>query len=148
MTNVTTLAIGGTVNTSFGQKTPQTISHEIDIATAVTKGLATTEHVVVINIPAHTHVQVYNATVVNALSLGAGARIDIGDSTSDTRFVNNATILTAGTNLTLALGEAYYATANTLRLKVTGGTIASGLIRFTIGLVDCTRNTAAVAPAL
>ena len=148
MTNVTTLAIGGTVNTSFGQKTPQTVSHEIDIATAVSRGLATTEYVVAINIPAHTHLQLYNATVVNALSLGAGARIDIGDSADDDRFVTNATTLTAGTNLTLAVGERYYATADTLRIKVTGGTIASGLIRFTIGLVDCTRNPAATAPTL
>jgi hypothetical protein len=148
MTNVTNLAIGGTVNTSFGQKTPQVVSHEIDIATAIANGLNTTEFVVVLNIPAHTHVQLYNATVVNALSLGSGARIDIGDSGSATRFVNNATTLTAGTNLTLAASERYYATADTLRLTVTGATLASGLLRFTIGLVDCTRNAAAVAPTL
>jgi hypothetical protein len=148
MANVTTLAIGGTTNTSYGQTGLEVIKHEIDIKEAVDAGLATTEYVVALNIPANTHLYVYQANVVNALSLGAGARIDIGDSGSATRFVNNATTLTAGTNLTLAAGQFFYGTANTVRITVTGGTIASGKIRLVFGLVNCQRVEATGSPGL
>lgn len=148
MANVTTLAIGGTVNTAYGQTGLEIVKHEIDIAEAVSAGLATTDYVVAINIPANTHLYVYQANVVDALSLGAGARIDIGDSADDDRFVTNATTLTAGTNLTLAAGQFFYGTANTIRVKVTGGTIASGKLRFVFGLVDCSRVEATGSPDL
>lgn len=144
MSNVTTLAKGGTSGVAGETIGIRRWTHEIDIADAVAAGLATTEYVVVVNIPADTYFTLEQVEVVTALSLGAGARIDIGDSADDDEFVSNATTLTAGTNLTLAKvngssGNVYTA-ADTLRLKVTGGTIASGLLRFAGTIMPTGRN--------
>lgn len=135
MANVTTLAMGGTTNVAVGNSVGSNLmKFEVDIAEAVTAGLATTEYVVVVNIPADTYFQLRQVEVVETLSLGAGARIDIGDSVDDDEFVTNATTLTAGTNLTLLKSNLSNGdvtpTAETLRLKVTGGTIATGKLRF------------------
>ena len=149
MANVTTLAKGGTANTGISSKAPQIVTHEVNIASAVTAGLATTEYVVVTNIPADTYFRLLQVEVVTALSLGAGARIDLGDSADDDEFVSNATTLTAGTNLTLLKGDGssgdVYTAADTLRLKVTGGTIASGVLRFVWLQADTSRNAMAVS---
>lgn len=147
MANVTTLASGGTTGVGpIGTVSPRRWTHEIDIADFVAAGGLTTEYAVVVNIPADTYFTLEQVEVVDALSLGAGARIDIGDSADDDEFVSNATTLTAGTNLTLlkvngSSGNVYTA-ADTLRLKITGGTIASGKLRFA-GLI---MSTARIAP--
>lgn len=144
MANVTTLAKGSTSGVAGETIGIKRWTHEIDIADAVTAGLATTEYVVVVNIPADTYFTLEQVEVVTALSLGAGARIDIGDSADDDEFVSNASTLTAGTNLTLlkvngSSGNVYTA-ADTLRLKVTGGTIASGKLRFVGTIMSTERN--------
>lgn len=146
MSTVTTLAKGGTSGVAGETITVRRWEHEIDIASAVTAGLATTDYVVVVNIPANTYFTVEQVEVVTALSLGAGARIDLGDSGSATVFVNNATTLTAGTDLTIASrtgnasNGAVYTSADTLRCKVTGGTIASGKLRFVGTIMSAARN--------
>jgi len=145
MANVTTLASGGTTGVGpLGLIAPRRWTHEIDIADFVTAGGLTTEYAVVINIPVDTYFTLEQVEVVTALSLGAGARIDIGDSADDDEFVSNATTLTAGTNLTLikvngSSGNVYTA-ADTLRLKITGGTIASGVLRFAGIIMSTARN--------
>jgi len=149
MSNVTTLKIGGDSNVATGAVSGmEYFFHEIDIAEAVTAGLATTEYVEVVGLPADSFLDLKQVEVVEALSLGAGARIDLGDSGDDDRFVTNATTLTAGTNLTLAVTSRAYSAADSLRLKVTGGTIATGKIRFVFGLLDTARVEAGDAPTL
>lgn len=135
MANVSTLKKGGSTNVGIGNGySPVLVHHEIDIAAAVAAGLLTTEYVVVQSLPADTYFRLLQVEVVDTLSLGAGARIDVGDSDDDDEFVSNATTLTAGTNLTLLKGDGslgdVYTAAKELRLKVTGGTIASGKLRF------------------
>lgn len=148
MSNVTTLAAGGTSGIAKGAVAPVIVKHEIDIADAVAAGLATTEYVVVTNIPADTYFRLLQAEVVDAVVLGSGARIDLGDSADPDEFVSNASTLTAGTNLTLIKGDGssgdVYTAADTLRLTVTGAGIVSGKIRFVWMMADTTRN----APAL
>jgi hypothetical protein len=148
MANVTKLAIGGTTNVAFPMTINNIIKHEIDIAEAVAAGLLTTEKVRITSLPEDTFLTLYQVEVINALSLGAGARIDIGDSSSDTLFVNNATTLTAGTNLTIATQAKLYTAADNLQLKVTGGTLATGRLRFVFGVIDTTRAKAGTSPAL
>jgi len=144
MANVTSLALGSTVGVAGETIGIQRWEHEISIAALVTAGLLTTEYAVVLNVPADTYLTLEQVEVVDALSLGAGARIDIGDSADDDEFVSNATTLTAGTNLTLikvngSSGNVYTA-ADTIRLKVTGGTIASGKLRFAGTIMSTARN--------
>ena len=147
MANVTTLKLGGATNVGTGFISGfEYFVHEIDIADAVAAGLATTEYVEVVSLPADTVLDVVQVEVVTSLSLGAGARIDLGDSIDDDEFVTNATTLTAGTNLTLAATRFVYSAADSLRLKVTGGTIASGKIRFVFGLLDTSRIEAGTSP--
>jgi hypothetical protein len=149
MANVTSLAKGGTANSPATNRAPNIVTHEVNIASAVAAGLATTEYVVVTNIPADTYFRLLQVEVVTSLSLGAGARIDLGDSADDDEFVSNATTLTAGTNLTLLKGDGssgdVYTAADTLRLKVTGGTLASGILRFVWLQGDTARNALAVS---
>lgn len=137
MANVTTLAKGGTgVAALANAEFPVIIKHEVDVAEAVAAGLATTEYVVVTNIPADTYFRLLQVEVVETVSLGGSARLDLGDSADDDEFVSNATTYTAGTNLTLLKGDGssgdVYTAADTLRLKVTGLGVASatGKIRF------------------
>lgn len=144
MANVTTLAAGGSTGVAISKgKFKQ---HEIDIADFVSAGGATTNYAVVVNIPADSYFRLHQAEVVTALSLGGSARIDIGDSADDDEFVSNATTLTAGTNLTLLKNDgssgSVYGAADTLRLKITGDAVATGVIRFVYEL----DSTARVAP--
>lgn len=151
MANVTTLAKGGTANTGISSKTPQIITHEIDLAAAVAAGLATTQYVVVTNIPADTYFRLLQAEVVQTVSLGGSARLDLGDSADPDEFVSNATTYTAGTNLTILKGDGssgdVYTAADTLRLLVTGDAVgsATGKIRFVWLQGDTSRNAMAVS---
>lgn len=147
MANVTNLK-KGSGNVLVSSAAPEVIKHEIDIADAVREGLATTEYVTVLDLPADTYIQIKQIEIVESLSLGAGARIDVGDSTDDDEFVTNATTLTAGTNLTLTADvEKTLTSADEIRLKVTGGTIASGIIRFVVEAQDLSRVAPSKEPA-
>lgn len=147
MANVTTKAAGGTGTVSAGHYGEGLFFKEFDIATDfVAQGGLTTEYAVLLNIPKDTYFQIFQVEIITSLSLGAGARIDLGDSASATSYVNNATTLTAGTDLTLASGISgvVYTAADTLRLKITGGTIATGKLRVAGRLLDVSR----IAPAV
>jgi hypothetical protein len=150
MANVTTKAAGGTSTVSTGHYGEGLVFKEFDIATDyVAQGGLTTEYAVIANIPADTFFELLQVEVITALALGAGARIDLGDSADDDEFVSNASTLTAGTNLTILKTDgssgAVYTAADTLRLKVTGGTIATGKLRFVFRMLDTTRLAPAVS---
>ena len=71
--------------------------------------------------------------------------MDIGDAGNDDLYVSNATTLTADTELTItSTNRKAYKAAGSIRLKVTGGTIASGKIGFTalIGKIPLVANAA------
>jgi len=147
MANVTTLSAGSNNSLAIGTSVPKTYKFEVDIADAVTAGLLTTEYVTVFTFPADTYLEILNIEVTTACSLGAGARIDVGDTTDDDEFVTNATTLTAGTNLTLTADSVKtLVAADEIRLKVTGGTIASGVISFVVRATDISPRLNAKAP--
>lgn len=143
MADITSLAAGGTSGVAGGDL----LYHEIDIADFVTAGGTTTQTARVVYIPADSFFELHQVEVVTALSLGAGARIDVGDSADDDEFVTNASTLTAGTNLTLLKNAGtpgtVYTAADELNVKITGGTIASGVLRFVYTLRSTERNAIA-----
>jgi len=145
MTNISTLKKGGSTAVSNGNGfSPVIVHHEIDIAVAVAAGLLTTEYVVVASLPANTAFRMLQIECVDTIVLGSGARIDVGDSTTATQFVSNASTLTTGTDLTLAsqIGATeVYTSASEIRMKVTGGSLASttGKIRFVWQQADTSR---------
>jgi len=147
MANVTSLVAGSGTGISAGVRNIRTVRHSIDIADAVTEGLLTTEYVTVFSFPADTYYKVLAVEVVEACSLGAGARLDVGDADDDDEYVTNATTLTAGTKLTLTADtEKLQDAASEIRLKVTGGTIASGVVSFILLVGDISPNVNAAFP--
>ena len=129
MANVTNLSAGSNSSLAVGSSELKIYRHTIDFADAVAEGLATTEYVTVFTFPADTYYEILAVEVIDALSLGAGARIDLGDAGDDDEYVTNATTLTAGTRLTLTADtKKLQNAASEIRLKVTGATIASGVI--------------------
>lgn len=152
MTVRTNRAKGPSATTSVGlgaDRLPafHTIHYEIDMANValdVTAGtFVSADQYVAIALPAFTSIVGLQAICVTALSLGAGARIDIGDSSAATTFVNNATTLTASTVLTQAVTTnplKFYSAGDQLLIKITGATIASGILRLVIQVGDMTRN--------
>jgi len=148
MANVTTLSAGSNSALSKGLRTVNVYEHTIDIADAVAEGLLTTEYVTVFSFPADTWYKILAIEVVDALSLGGSARIDVGDADDFDEYVTNATTLTAGTRLTLtADNEKYQNSAAEIRLKVTGDAIASGTISFVVLAADTSSNANASYPA-
>lgn len=146
MATITTLAQGrATTNIAVGPFQPQVVKHELKLADIVTAGLVTTDKVVYFNVPAGTLVEDMQVQIVDAaLSLGSGPRVDVGDSSADTTYVNNASTLTNNLYLTVATASKFYSAADTIFVKITGGTIAStGTIRIVAKLSDYTRNTPA-----
>lgn len=147
MSDVTTLAIGGTANVGTGFGTIEYFVHEIDLAEAVAAGLATTDQVTIVNVPADTYVDFRQAEVVTALG-DTVTRVDIGDAAADTTFVENATTVTAGTNFTLAVNGKQYAAADAIKLKITGSSIDSGIVRVVFGMLDTSRIAVGDSPDL
>lgn len=154
MANVTTLALGGASTGTIGSQAPgpQKWTHEIDVAEAVAAGLATTNYVVAVNIPADTYFTLEQVEVVEALVLGGTDRVDIGDSADDDEFVSNATTYTAGTNFTLLKNNGssgnVYTAADTLRVKFTGAALTSGKLRLAGFICNMARAARAEAPDL
>jgi len=152
MANITTLAQGGNDIAAGGaaKQGLRFLKAEFDIADFTAAGGVTTDTATIWNVPADTYFELIQAEVVTAFSLGAGARIDIGDESDDDEFVTNATTLTAGTNLTLAketfTGGKVISAADSLRVKVTGGTIASGVLRLVAVVGDAQRKAIATSP--
>ena len=148
MATITTLSRGGDTTVPAGQLQSTVLKLDfVDlIADFTDAGGVTTDSVKIMDIPADTFVEVLAIEVIGAsISLGAGARIDVGDTGSATRYVSNASTVTNGTNLTIALIPYLYTAADTLLVKITGGTIADGGgLRFVLRLTDLTR----VAPAV
>lgn len=150
MANVTNQKIGGTVNIGTGLTNIQVVKAEIDIAAAVADGLATTQLVQILSVPADTYVEVLQVENATALSLGTSPDVELGDTGDDDRFVATHSTLTAGSNHTIAAaGAGYlYTAADTISAKITGGTLASGTIRYVFRLTDCSRQQNAAAPTL
>lgn len=143
MSNVTSLRQGAATTNSTGKDLkPNILKHEINIADAVTAGLANAEYIEVWGFPAGTVLRDIRAQIVTNFSLGAGARLDLGDAANASAYVNNATTLTADTWLTQVSNSvpAFYSSAGSIRLKVTGGTIATGKIRLVATVEDYTRK--------
>lgn len=147
MANVTTFAKGGSAGSSVGNREIKLMTHELDIADFVTAGGATTNLFRVVTIPADTYFRLLQVEVVTTVSLGASARLDLGDSADDDEFVSNATTYTAGTNLTLLKGDGssgdVYTAADHISLKVTGLTLGTGKLRFVWLQGDTQRNAPA-----
>lgn len=81
-----------------------------------------------------------------ALTLSGTPSVSVGDSTSNTLYVNAASTFTANLALTQAITTNplnVYTAANYLTITLTGGSTfpGTGLINFTIGLVDCTSDS-------
>lgn len=140
MANVTTLAKGGTSGSAAYDAPLKVQKLEMDIAKLVAAGLLTTEYAVALNIPANSVLYVWAVRNATALSMGSSPAISVGDSSSATLFVNAASTLTADTNHTVATASKTYSTANTLRLTLTGGTLASGSIEIVYSLIPLGRN--------
>lgn len=132
MANVTSLATLGTSDGSAGSKTVPVLTHTVNIADAVTAGLLTTEQVVMINIPAGSIFKFYG--LVNQTAITGVTRFDLGDSGDDDLYVSNGATFTSGFVYTrtgeaaiasTTLTEKLYTSADTIRLKVTGASLAS-----------------------
>ena len=119
------------------------LKHEIDIASLVAnQNIQNADSVEIFAIPANTVLEDFRAQIITNFSLGAGARLDLGDGANALAYVNNASTLTADTWLTQVSASVpvLYSAAGSLRMKVTGGTIATGKIRFVAKLADYTRK--------
>ena len=137
MANITSLAKGGSATLVKRGR----VQHEISLAEAVTAGLATTEYVKIIDIPAGTHVKINRIRKDTTLG-GTTLTVSAGDSSAVDVFVAASTATTSG-DLTLTttpagVGGKVYATADTLRFYVTCATIANvtGDIQFDVTLTD------------
>jgi hypothetical protein len=153
MATYTAYKKGGATLIGVGQSQPQlVIKHEIDLAKVIAGSnnqpaiaLASNDKLTIMTIPALFQLDSLQAICQTALVLGSSPAISVGDSSSDTIFVNAASTLTAGTILTQAVTTnplKTYATADALNLKVTGGSAATatGIIRFVIRGTDLSRD--------
>lgn len=147
MANVTTLKKGGTG--VFAAHKPEIVKVELDIAEAVALGLATTNLVSLLSVPAETLVRVLSVENVTAVS-GTTIDLELGDTGDDDRFVASQTSGTAGANHTItASGAGYlYTAADTISAKITSDALATGIIRYVFEVTNTGRNANAVAPSL
>lgn len=145
MASVTTKKLGGSTGIARAQRNVDVITWEVDIAQFVANGGLTTEYWEIMTIPANTFLEVLQVENVTALSMGAGPAVSLGDAGSATRYVNAASTLTAGTDHTIATASLLYTSAGSLRLTLTGGTLASGIVRGVIRLTDTSRNARATS---
>jgi hypothetical protein len=153
MTNISTLAAGGTSGSAIGSVGPRKVTHEInlaDLASTVTTG----GYAVVASIPAGTYFRLLAAQIVTTLAVDAATqRIDLGDTDDDDEFVSNHSTATAGTYMTLLKGDGslgdVYTSAKEIRMKLTGDKLAggtanaTGIVRFVWLQMDASRNAAA-----
>ena len=142
MTTFTTYRAGSATNVTYGKNNVQVIKPEIRMTDVVTAGAATGDKFTVITIPADTYVEIMDVEAVDA-TLGGVTRVDLGDSSSDTLFINNGATFTAGFNYTIATVGKLYTSADALNLKLTGTFTAAGVVRFVIRLTDCSRDAPA-----
>lgn len=141
MANVTSLATQGTANGAAGSKSVPVLTHTVNVADAVTAGLLTTEQVIMINIPAGSIFKFYGLR--NQTAITGVTRVDLGDAADDDLYVTNGATFTSGFVYTrtgesaiaaTTLTEKLYTSADTIRLKLTGATLASAGAG-TIGIV-------------
>lgn len=155
MANVTNQAVGGTTGYGVGvRQGSQLVVAEIDIAAAVADGLATTNQIDVLYVPANSFVEVLQAVNTSALSLGGSPDVEFGDSiiggsSDDDRFVASHSTLTNGSNHTIAAaGAGYlYTLPAILKAKITGDAVASGTVRYVVRITDTNAADPFVAPA-
>jgi hypothetical protein len=149
MANSTGLKRGGATGAAITQYKVPVIKAVVDIADAVADGLTTGGYVAVQTIPAGTRLKIWGVRNATALSLGSGPEIELGDGDDDDLFMATISSETAGVDHALtgdsaisstAKTEKTYTAAGELRLKVTGGTIASGKVQITYSLIDLNNN--------
>jgi hypothetical protein len=143
MATISTLLIGGSVGVPAGHSKSSVVQLDFEdlLTDFIAAGGVTTDSAKLMTIPANTFVEVLHAEVIGAnISLGAGPALSIGDTGSATLYVNAASTVTDGTDLTIATASKLYTAADYLRVTITGGTIAAGGgIRLVVRLTDTTR---------
>lgn len=102
-------------------------------------GMVTTDLMKIQIIPAGTILMYIQATIETALSWGASNRLDIGDSAAATTFVSNYTTTTTGA-VTMAATSKYYDAADYITVKMTGATLATGIVRVIMVLASAVPN--------
>ena len=138
-TGGSTALVGGT--TGLSNKHQPLCIQKIQYNVANFPG-TTGQSIKLMNIPAFTMVAFLEVVIGPvALTLSNTPSVSVGDSTSNTLYVNAASTFTANLALTQAITTNplnIYTAANYLTLTLTAGTIfpGTGLINFTIGLVD------------
>lgn len=145
MAAVTSKKLGGTSGIARASRNISVINWEVKIEDFIANGGATTDYWEIMTIPANTFIEVLQVENATALSMGSGPAISLGDAGSATRYVNAVSTLTAGTDHTIATASLFYGSAGSLRLTLTGGTLASGTIRGVIRLTDTSRNARATS---
>lgn len=146
-TLTTSMTYGGTGQPAKGiGRGRQVLQASCDIANFVAYGGTTTQSVKLANVPANTLVIVHAVWNATALSLGSGPAISVGDSASNTQWVNANSTTTANTYATLANTSKSYTAADALTVTITGGTLASGRVVVFYELLDLTEDIIAVVP--
>lgn len=140
----TLVNIGGTTGLSDKHQKRTVQKFEYDVSTFTG---TTAQSINLIAIPAFTQLDFIQAIVVTSLTLSGTPSISVGDTANTTLFVNGASTLTAGTVLTEATTTnplKFYSALNYIVLTITGSSTfpGTGLIRFVVGLTDCTRDQA------
>lgn len=125
--------------------TQRRIDHEINIATvkAANSGLTTNDKITLFDVPANTLVRIHQIEIKTAGTIAT--RLDVGDNAADTTWVNNATTLTTGTDLTLATTSKFYGAADAVTLKL-GNAATTGVVRIIAEMVDTNQYPRAVPP--
>lgn len=141
MANVTTLKKGGTG--VFAGSEPVIIKYKLNVATAVAAGLATTNLVNILSVPAGTHVKVLSVNTTTAVA-GSTVDVELGDAGDDDRFVATNAGGTGLHTLTASATAGYtYTSAATISAKITSDALATGVIEYVFEV----SNAAYLAPA-
>lgn len=142
MTTFTSLRQGGTTTVALGKTQSQVFKHEFKATDVIALPQVAGDKVVAFTVPANTYVEFLQAEIVDASMTGT-TRIDIGDAAGDTTYVSNASTLTVGTDLTIALVGKFYGSADTIFVKYTTGALTAGNIRLVVRFTDLNRDTIA-----
>lgn len=149
--------IGNTTGIATGTGPLRFLQIEFNVAdfiedefAGVAQNWASPKTIKLMDVDADVYLELMQAEVVTAFSLGAGAELELGDETDDDEMIAAASTLTAGTNLTITKSSLtnglILSAAEDLNLKLTGATVASGLVRFVFKVGEAARIAPAVVP--
>ena len=144
MANVTNQRVGGDTNTMGSSvRRVEIVTKEIDIAEAVADGLATTQLIQVLKVPANTYVEVLQAINASELDLGGSPDVEFGDTIygglgDDDRYVAAMTSEADGNvhTLTASAGGFMYNLPAMISAKITGDDLVSGKIRYCLRITN------------